>query len=88
MITWLRDVKNGGCTDVFTESFEGHIFTGCDRFFVQFHSSSAFSHDQSDPQSVVLDCTLDKVGSFPQVIRCSPELGRQGSGLRPEVLPI
>jgi hypothetical protein len=30
-----------------------------------FHSSSAFGHDQSDPQSVV----LDKVGSFPQVMK-------------------
>jgi hypothetical protein len=47
-------------------------------------SSSVFGHDQSDPQSVV----LDKVGtSLPQVIRCSPELGLQGNGLRPEVLP-
>jgi hypothetical protein len=30
---------------------------------------------------------LNKVGSFPQVIRFPPELGLQGSGLRPEVLP-
>jgi hypothetical protein len=39
-------------------------------YYYYYYYYSVFGHDQSDPQSVV----LDKVGSFPQVIRCSPEL--------------
>jgi hypothetical protein len=42
---------------------------GCRRLY-----SSALSHDQSDPQTVVLDI----VGSFSQVLRCPPDLGSLG----------
>jgi hypothetical protein len=45
--------------------------------------SSVFGHDQSDPQSMV----HNKVDSFLQAICCPPEIGLQGNGLRPEVLP-
>jgi hypothetical protein len=40
--------------------------------YYYYYPSSAFGrHDHSDFQTVV----LDKVGSFSQVLRCSPDLG-------------